>query len=463
MFCLFDMSDFGTSESAAKKGMLAGAFLAVIEVTGGLLSGSLGLLSSSFNTLMDFVSTIIMFFAVREGNKPPDEIHMYGHEKIESAAAISEILLLFVACSWISYNAFLRLASGWSGIEVFWLALVTNFASILIDAFAYLKLKASSRSRESEAIEAGALHFMNDLLIALIVIAGLVSYWFGVWSADSIAALCIVVYIAYSGLRVVRDSFTTLMDAAPKGVSKRVKEQIVRVEGVEDCHHLRIRRAGPKYFVDTHVTLAGGMPLYQAHTVASNIEEQIASVLPGSDIVIHTEPHTGGDPLATVRGIASQIPEVRDIHGIAVKSIGRNLFLSYHLELEPSISVKDAHEIASSLEQHLKNELKNVSTIISHLEPASEISESGYSPEKDSTLRRQIARIADGLPEVRSLHEVQIITRDGRRNITLHCSVDGLATLAQSHEIATKIEERVRAIDKQIVKVSVHCEPEDSS
>ena len=151
------MSNSESSESASKKGIISGAVLAVIEVTGGVVSGSLGLLSSSFNTLMDFLASIITFFAVREGSKPPDEVHMYGHEKVESAAAISEILLLVLACSWIVYNAYLRLTGGMQEIGLFWVAFFTNFASIVIDLFAYVKLKASTKNRQSEAIEAGAL------------------------------------------------------------------------------------------------------------------------------------------------------------------------------------------------------------------------------------------------------------------------------------------------------------------
>ena len=121
-----------TSESAAKRGILAGASLALIEVAGGLLSNSLGLLSSSLNTLIEFISSIIMFIAVKESSKPPDEKHMYGHEKFESTAAIIEALLLLLGCSWIVYHAVERLMTGWRGIELFWLALGVNFISVLI-------------------------------------------------------------------------------------------------------------------------------------------------------------------------------------------------------------------------------------------------------------------------------------------------------------------------------------------
>ena len=457
------MSVYESSESASKKGMLSGAVLAVIEVAGGVVSGSLGLLSSSFNTLMDFLASVIMFFAVRESNKPPDEVHMYGHEKIESAAAISEILLLVLACSWIVYNAYVRLTASTQEIELFWVAFFTNFASIAIDLFAYVKLKASTKRRESEAVEAGALHFLNDLLIAVIVIIGLGFYWFGVWYADSVAALCIVAYIVYSGVKIIRSSFATLMDAAPHGYTKKVKEQILSVEGVSDCHFLRIRKAGSKYFVDAHISLAGGMTLFQAHSVASVIEERITKFLPHSDIMIHTEPHTGKDPVATIRAIALHFPEIKGIHEITVKSISGRNQLSYHIEIDSKIPISSAHEIADSLEKRLKEELKNVSTVISHLEPAPEMLETGYSRESDSLLENEVERILESMPEVRSIHEIEILKRDGMYNVTLHCGVDSSATLAQAHETATRIEEKIKASNSRVSQVGVHCEPQESA
>jgi len=452
-----------TGERAAKKGILAGGLLTAIEFTGGILSGSLGLLSSAFNTLTDFIAAVITFFAVRESGKPPDEVHMYGHEKIESAAAIGEILLLFIVCLWIGYTAFSRLLSGGREIELFWIALSTNFVSIFVDMFAYWNLTGSSKKQKSQAMEAGALHFMSDLLIAVVVIFGLVFYSFGVWYADSIAALGIVGYIIYSSLNVVRDSFATLIDAAPKGILDEIKEQILRVDGVKDCHHLRVRRAASKFFVDAHVEIDGQVPLNQAHSIASNIEEQIVKVFPDSDILIHTEPHTGEDPIAVIRNIASQIPEVKNIHGIAVETLGKKLSVAYHLELDPEISVRSAHEIANRLEDRLKMELKNVCAVVSHLEPTIGLMESYSSPKLSSSLQKQITQVCQSLSEVQSVHEIRILNRHGRYSVTLHCTIDDTMTLVQAHEVATKIEEKIKITNEKIDQVIVHCEPREAT
>lgn len=449
------------SELAAKKGILSGALLTVVEVTGALLSGSLGLLSSAFNTLMDFMAAIITFFAVREGNKPPDEVHMYGHEKIESIAAVGEILLLFIVCSWITYTAVSQLASGVGIIENFWIGLGTNFVSIAVDIFAYMSMKLSSKKRKSGAMEAGALHFLNDLLIAIVVILGLGFYRFGISYADSFAALVIVVFIIYSSIGVVRDSASVLLDAAPRDIVRQLREQILGVEGVKDCHHIRVRQGGSKFFVDAHVEIEGYVPLSQAHAITSEIEEVIMKAFPNSDVLIHTEPHTAEDPLAAIRDAASQLDEIKDIHSIVVRIVGGKLFVSYHLEFESGISVKNAHDIANRLEDQLRANLPNVSTIISHLEPTAELVKPvEISSTELSRLGDLIVQVSHGFPEVRSSHEIQILTSGRRYSVTLHCTIDGSMTLAQAHEIATKMEERIKGIDEKIEQVTIHCEPE---
>ena len=314
--------------------------------------------------------------------------------------------------------------------------------------------------RRNEAIQVGALHFLTDLLIAVTVIAGLILYRIGFWFADSAAAVCIVAYIIFHSFKAMKESFATLTDTAPRGISKEIEKQILNVKGVEDCHRLRVRRAGSKFFVDAHVKLAGKISLYRAHSIASQIEDKISRILPNSDIVIHTEPQAGEDFTSIIRNITLEIPGIQDIHGITIRKISNRLSISYHIEIDPKVSISQAHEIASQLEEKIRNELKNVYSVISHLEPASEYSESVYRLESASMLQRKIVQIGETFPEVISLHDVQLLWRDRKYSISLHCTVDASLTLERAHEIATKIENRIRALDERIDQVDVHCEPE---
>jgi len=165
--------------------------------------------------------------------------------------------------------------------------------------------------------------------------------------------------------------------------------------------------------------------------------------------------------LEVIRGIASQLPEIRSMHGIVIRDVGGKLSVSYHLELESGISVKDAHDIANRLENQLRGKLDNVSTIISHLEPTTEhMKLVNGSPKELSRLENLIVQVSQSFSEIKSSHEIQILISDKGYNVTLHCTVDGSMTLSQAHDIATRMEEKIKSTDKKIDQVVIHCEPE---
>jgi len=201
------------------------------------------------------------------------------------------------------------------------------------------------------------------------------------------------------------------------------------------------------------------LPLYQAHLIASQIEGEIAKILPNSDVLIHTEPHVDGDLAATIRNVALEIPGIQNIHSIIIRKVSGEFSISCHIEIDPKLSISQAHEIASRLEEQIRKKLRNITSVISHLEPASKVSEFVYSPESASMLQRKIMQIQDDFPEVVSLHNIQILSQNGKYNVSLHCTVDASLTVERAHEIATEIEGKIRALDERIDRVDVHCEP----
>lgn len=446
--------------SAARSGVAAGLLLTIIELAGSLLSGSLALLSSAVNTLMDLLASIIALIAVREGGRPPDEDHPYGHGKVEAFAAIGEGALLLVACTWLVYSAANRLIAGRAEIGLYWVALGTNLASIIIDSYAYMRLRGASRGEASEALDAGALHFLNDLLIAIIVILGISLYGFGIWYADPLAAVVVVAYTLYSSMDIFRRSIDTLMDAAPRGLTEEIRKSILRVEGVQSCHGLRVRRSGSKHFVDLHVEVDGHLPLSRAHSISDAIESEIKNLLGDVDVTIHTEPGTSGDSASQIRRIASEIKEIRGIHEIGVSRIGESLIISYHIEMDPGISLEKAHRVAEEMEGRLREVFGEGSVILSHMEPAEPPSAHGWvRPEETAELRRRIFEALEGFPEVATVHEIRSLTSREGLLLTLHCKVEGSTSLERAHEISTMMEEKIRAIDPRIRYVIIHCEP----
>ncbi len=195
-----------SKESAAISGIVAGGLLASLELGAGLLTSSLGLISSAFNTIIDFTAAVIAFFAVRKAAEPPDLEHPYGHEKIEALAGMLEIILLFGVCVGIVYAAVLRLVTGSVRVEMLSLAFGVNFVSIIVDSYAFLRLRKTGKKKASAALQAGSLHFFSDALVAAIVLAGLGLYHFGFVLADSVAALLIVPVVLFSSRGVLKST-----------------------------------------------------------------------------------------------------------------------------------------------------------------------------------------------------------------------------------------------------------------
>ncbi len=446
--------------SAARSGVAAGLLLTVIELTGGLLSGSLSLLSSAVNTLMSLLASMISLLAVREGSRPPDERHPYGHGKVEAFAALGEVSLLLVTCSWLVYSAASRLLAGRAEIGMYWVALGTNLASIIIDSYAFTRMRRASSGEVSEALEAGALHFLNDLLIALIVILGLSLYGVGLWYADPLAALAVVSYTLYSSVDIFRRSLDTLLDAAPRGLADEIRERILGVEGVKGCHGLRIRRAGSKHFIDVHVEVDGHLPLSKAHDISDSMESEISRLLPEADVTVHVEPGASEDLASRIRRAASEVGRVRGIHEVGVSETGEGLIVSYHLEMDPEITLEEAHAAAEEMERRLREALGGETVILSHLEPAEPPQAHRWvEPREMRRLRRRILETAEGYPEAVSIHDIRsLASRDGLI-VALHCTVQGSTPLERVHEISTMMEEKIKRIDPKIRYVIIHCEP----
>jgi len=100
-----------------------------------------------------------------------------------------------------------------------------------------------------------------------------------------VAAIVIVV-----SLRLGKRTLQGLLDTAPTGLSEQIKPAVEAVEGVVDCHNIRVRTAGPYLFVDVHVLIDGSKPLTEAHALTEQIEERIQRIVPRADVTVHPEP-----------------------------------------------------------------------------------------------------------------------------------------------------------------------------
>jgi len=185
----------------ATSSFIAAIFLTTFKIIVGVMTGSLGILSEALHSALDLVAAGITMIAVRISDKPADKEHHYGHGKIENLSALAETLLLLITCVWIIYEALSRLISGNTHIEVNVWSYVVVITSIVIDYSRSRALMRVAKKHNSQALEADALHFSTDIWSSLVVLLGLVAANFGIFIADSIAAMgvaLIVIFVSYN-------------------------------------------------------------------------------------------------------------------------------------------------------------------------------------------------------------------------------------------------------------------------
>src|SRR5215210_8404442 len=220
-------------ERVALTSIVASGGLTIAKAVVGLYSGSLALLSEAAHSALDFVATLMTWYAVRVSGKPADEEHHYGHGKVESVTALIATGLLFVLSFAVIWEAVSRLVgAGGHAVEATVWAFAVIIASIVIDFLRARLLYRTAKETTSHALEADALHFDSDMWSSLAVLAGLTAVAFGYRWADSAAALIVAVVILIAGWRLGRRTIETLTDTAPEGASARISEIATHTPGV---------------------------------------------------------------------------------------------------------------------------------------------------------------------------------------------------------------------------------------
>lgn len=268
----------------------AAIFLTASKLIIGLITGSLGLLSEALHSSLDLVAAVITYFAVRISDKPSDKHHHFGHGKVENLSALIETALLFITCIWIIYEAIQRLISDRLIIEVNVWSYVVIIVSVIIDFWRSKSLSRVAKKYNSQALEADALHFSTDIWSSLVVLLGLICANFGFYLADSVAALGVAIIVISVSYRLGIRSVNVLLDRAPDNITPQIKDILISQSSILGYQKLRVREVGATVFTNFTIKVDPELTIGKAHAIADNIEAQIRTVFPRSEINIHVEP-----------------------------------------------------------------------------------------------------------------------------------------------------------------------------
>lgn len=276
---------------ATHASVIAGSLLAAIKLAAYILTGSIAMLSSLVDSLLDVVASTINLFAVRQALVPADREHRFGHGKAESLAGIAQSAFITGSALFLCFEAVNRLihpseiAHGVIGIAVMVVSIIVTGGLVMYQRYVIRKTK-------SVAISADSLHYFTDLLVNLCVIVAIaLSYYLGWVFADPLIALGIAVYIMYSAWGIVRQCLDQLMDRELPDEDREKIRQIAKSHArVIDIHELRSRASGRDIFIQLHLEMDKDLKLETAHQIAVDVEKRICEEFPNAEVLIHEDP-----------------------------------------------------------------------------------------------------------------------------------------------------------------------------
>jgi cation diffusion facilitator family transporter len=452
--------------AVAGNSVLAAVAITVLKTVVGFTTGSLGILSEAAHSALDLIAAVITFFSVRVSDKPADADHQYGHGKIENFSAFLETGLLLLTCIWIIYEAVERLFFRRVTIEPSLIAFLVMFFSMGVDFWRSRALGKIAAKYDSQALEADALHFSTDIWSSGVVVLGLALVLVGrtyhvSWLRDSdpIAALFVAGVVVYVSGRLARKTIDALLDAAPAEVRSKIVTAVSRVDGLLEVDRVRIRRAGSHYFADLSVGLARNVTFQRSEQVAGAVADAVHTVLPDADVVVHSVPRAvrTENIFDRVRAVATR--HNVNLHDVSVQDLSGHLHVEQHLELDERLSLKDAHDRVTVLETEIRNDVPEISSILTHIESEPATIESGDAMVRDARLEKRLKAIAGGFPEILDMHDVQIKRVRGRLYISCHCTLSDDLSLSRVHDISTELEIRFKQEAPELFRVLIHPEP----
>jgi len=268
-----------TSTGISEKNLFAAVILNFIitgvEITGGLISNSLALLSDALHNLGDGIAVLIAYIAHKISKKNSNSRKTFGYTRIEILAAFLNSVFLVAICVFLIVEAVKRFhdPAPIKGMIMFLVAGVGLIANLI----AVLLLRSDSEKNMN--IRAAYLHLLGDTLSSVVVITGgILIFFFNIFWIDPVITILISLYIFRETYILLKDSFNILMQSSPKDLDLNgIKNDIEAIPEISNIHHIHAWNLSEnEIHFEGHVDLKKDLPVSKTDVLRSNIEELLA-------------------------------------------------------------------------------------------------------------------------------------------------------------------------------------------
>lgn len=215
---------------------LLNLFFAVFEFAGGIVTGSVAVVSDAVHDLGDAVSIGISCLLERRSRRAPDRYYTYGHGRYSVIGGAITTLILLIGSLAVIYNAILRLLDP-APIHYDGMLLMACIGVAVNFAAAWATRRGHSLNQK-----AVNLHMLEDVLGWLVVLAGaMIMRFTNLALLDPLMSIGVALFIGFHGAKHLRQVLEVVLEKAPRGLdAETVRSQLAQLEGVLDVHHLHI-------------------------------------------------------------------------------------------------------------------------------------------------------------------------------------------------------------------------------
>lgn len=280
-------------------GIIVNILLTILKSIGGVLSGSRALLADALHSASDIVSSVVILFAVKIANKPPDKEHPYGHGKAENIASIIVALLLIVVGFEISISS-IKILFGEVPTAPTGIALVIVGISIVLKEGLFQYKYRIGKKYKSTALISDAWHHRSDSLSSIAALFGIGAAMLGerfdisfLIYGDAFAGIVVSIIVIKVGYGLAKDSSNVMMEKVlPEKDIQHFYKTVESVPGTLRIDQIYARTHGSYVIVDIKCSVAPLISVREGHTIARNIKQALLQNHSDvEDVLVHINPY----------------------------------------------------------------------------------------------------------------------------------------------------------------------------
>ena len=282
---------FVVTKKAGIIGIVGNIFLLIIKATAGFMFKSQAMIADAMNSAGDIFSSIMTTIGNKISSAPSDEDHNLGHGKAEYIFSLFISIAMILVSGELLLKDISNLIKNENEIIFSWILVSVAIATIVIKFFMFIYTYIKSKKFKNILLEANMKDHRNDCIVATFTLISIIAAKFGYGMIDDIVGIGISIWIAYTGITILRESYNVLMDSCvDEKTLNEILEIIKKYPEIQKIDHLNSSPLGVKYMISVSIFVDGNMSTFDSHEIANKLEKEISSLNNIQLTIVHVNP-----------------------------------------------------------------------------------------------------------------------------------------------------------------------------